>query len=111
MASARLLIFDSDAKRHPFSVAAMAILEQSDLDVETDATKAAEQPAAEAFDGLVLGIDSKDGKELELLAAGRTNDPSLPAVVVCRKPTAENAVAAMRAGVTEFLTEPIDEEK
>lgn len=111
MASARLFIFDSDSKRQPFYVSALALLEPSAVVFEPDAAKARELLAAETFDGLVLAVDSQGGAELELLAAGRAQDSSLPAVVVCRKPTAENAVAALRAGVTEFLTEPVDEER
>lgn len=111
MASARLLIFDSDAARRPFYESALALVEPSALTVEGDAALVRAILAAETFDGLVLAMDSKDGAELELLAAGRANDPTLPAVVVCRKPTAENALAALRAGVTEFLTEPVDEEQ
>jgi two-component system response regulator HydG len=109
MASARLLIIDSDAARHPFYVAALALLEPTELTVVAEPDRARELLASETFDGLVLGIASADGSELELLAAGRAQDASLPAVVVCRTPTAENAVAALHAGVTEFLTEPLDE--
>lgn len=109
MASARLLIFDADATRLPFYESALAVLEPTELRIETDAARARQALEAEAFDGLVLAVASPDGDELSLLEAGRRQDASLPAVVVCRKPTAENAVAALRAGVIEFLAEPVAE--
>lgn len=109
MASARLLIFDPDATHHAFYVAALANLEPTELRTETDADAVRALLEVESFDGLILAVDSTDGSELELLSAARRVDPGLRAVIVCRKPTAENAVAALRFGVTEFLTEPLDE--
>jgi DNA-binding NtrC family response regulator len=108
MASARLLIFDSDLARHPFYVAALANLEPTELRTEAAAEAIPALVECESFDGLILSVDSADGAELEWLAAARRVDPGLRAVIVCRKPTAENAVAALRSGVTEFLTEPVE---
>ena len=38
-------------------------------------------------------------------SAARSVDPAFTAVVISRKPTADNAVAALRLGVVEYLTE------
>lgn len=111
MASARLLIFDADAGRRPFYESALANLEPTDLVVVSDPAKASAPTADDPFDGLVIAVDSADGDELELLGKAREADPTIPAVVVCRRPTAENAIAALRAGVTELLTEPVAEEQ
>jgi two-component system response regulator HydG len=107
MASARLFIFDPDPARRTFYEAALADLDPTELAIETDRVRAAKSLADESFDGLILAVVSPGGDELELLTAARRNDAALPAVVVCRKPTAENAVAALRAGVVEFLPEPL----
>jgi two-component system, NtrC family, response regulator HydG len=115
MASARLLIVDplagaaaADAGSY---TRALANLEPTELVVEIDPTKARELTAREPFDGLILAVDSPEGDELELLRAARRDDAGLPAVVVSRKPTAENTLAALRAGVVEFLSEPYDDEQ
>jgi two-component system, NtrC family, response regulator HydG len=117
MASARLCIVDPLAARAaaaPDSAAytrALANLEPTELVVEADSAKARELLGSEPFDGLILAVDSPEGDELELLRAARRDDAGLPAVVVSRKPTAENTLAALRAGVVEFLAEPYTDEQ
>lgn len=108
MASARLFIYDADRLRAPAYEAALANLEPTELVVESDLAKSRRLLAAEAFDGAILAVATEQGSELELLTAARALDPNFAAVVVCRRPTAENAVAALKLGVVEYLTEPVD---
>ena len=110
MASTRLLIFDADASRGSFYASALANMEPTALVVETDAERMRRLVETEPFDGLIVAVDSPDGAELEMLPDARRADASLPCAVVCRRPTAENAVAALRAGVGEFLVEPVTED-
>ena len=105
MASARLFIYDADRSRAKAYEAALANLEPTELVVEQDFAKAAALLAAEPFDGAIVAVASAEGSELELILAARKLDPEFAAVVVCRKPTAENAVAALKLGVVEYLTE------
>lgn len=105
MASARLFIYDADRSRAKAYETALANLEPTELVVEHDFTKAAALLAAEPFDGAIVAVTSAQGSELELIAAARKLDPAFAAVVVCRKPTAENAVAALKLGVVDYLSE------
>ena len=105
MASARLFIYDADRRRARAYEAALANLEPTELVVEADFAKARALLANESFDGAILAVASPDGEELELVNAARAVDSGFTAVVVCRRPTAENAVAALRLGVVEYLTE------
>jgi DNA-binding NtrC family response regulator len=115
MASARILIVDPLAGAAPADEAAYtrapANLEPTELVVEADPDKARKLLETEPFDGLILAVDTPEGDELELLRIARRDDAGLPAVVVSRKPTAENTLAALRAGVVEFLAEPYDDEQ
>jgi len=111
MASARLCIVDSSADQAAKYARALANLEPTELVVEADPAKARTLLEAESFDGLILAVDSPAGDELELLRAARRDDADLPAVVVSRSPTAENTLAALRAGVVEFLAEPYADER
>jgi DNA-binding NtrC family response regulator len=105
MASARLFIYDADRSRAKAYEAALANLEPTELVVEHDFTKAGALLAAEPFDGAIIAVSSAQGSELELIEAARKLDPAFAAVVVCRKPTAENAVAALKLGVVDYLSE------
>jgi len=108
MASARLFIFDADRSRAKAYETALANLEPTELVVESDLDRARSLLTSEAFDGAILAVASSDGAELELLRAARSVDPAFAAVVISRRPTAENAVAALRLGVVEYLTEATD---
>ncbi|MCE9605871.1 MAG: sigma-54 dependent transcriptional regulator [Planctomycetia bacterium] len=108
MASARLFIFDADRARAAAYETALANLEPTELVVEADLKRARALLTTESFDGAILAVATEQGSELELLTAARSLDPAFAAVVVCRKPTAENAVAALKLGVVEYLTEPVD---
>lgn len=107
MASARLFIFDADAAARARYEPALANLEPTELLIEGNVAKARAALEREEFDALVVAVDTADGAELSLVAAARASDAELPAVVVCRKPTAENAVAALKLGAVQFLTPPI----
>jgi len=108
MASARLFIYDADRTRAKAYETALANLEPTELVVESEFAKAQSLLSSEAFDGAILAVASTDGAELELLRMARSVDPAFTAVVVSRKPTADNAVAALRLGVVEYLTEAGD---
>ncbi|MGC3965976.1 MAG: sigma-54 dependent transcriptional regulator [Pirellulales bacterium] len=111
MASARLFIFDADPAARARYEAALANLEPTELLLERNLAAARKVLESESFDGLVIAVDTADGAELQLVAAARASDAELPAVVVCRKLSTENAVAALRLGEVEFLTPPVNDEQ
>lgn len=111
MASARLFIFDADPAALGTYETALANLEPTEVVVASDFAKARGLAEAESFDGLIVAVDSAEGSELALVAAARSQDADLPAVIVCRKPTTENAVAALELGNVDFLVPPLSDDK
>ncbi|MBA4017092.1 MAG: hypothetical protein C0483_07970 [Pirellula sp.] len=111
MASARLFIFDADPAALGSYERALANLEPTEVVVESDLAKARKLAEEEPFDGLIIAVDSAGGSELALVTAARSQDADLPAVIVCRKPTTDNALAALQLGHVDFLTPPLDDDK
>src|SRR5690606_9419617 len=86
--------------------------------VETAASPAAVLAAVgkSAFDALLIDLnytrDTTSGREgLELLEAVRQLEPELPVIVMTAWGTIDLAVAAMRAGASDFIEKPWDNQR
>src|SRR5690349_12633645 len=98
MGSARLLIYDSDQAAAGSCELELTNLEPTELIIASDLDKGRKLAEEEAFDRLVVAVHTPAGMELEHVVAARNVDAEVPAVAVCRKPTAENALAALKLG-------------
>jgi DNA-binding NarL/FixJ family response regulator len=77
------------------------------LDVGTskDAAKAF---AARNFDVLLADIDMPGNSQLELLTFIRDQRVAVPVVLMTRRPTIDSAIDALRHGVVDYMTKPLD---
>src|SRR5688572_24202288 len=59
-------------------------------------------------DLIVTDLDMPNMDGMQLLARAREQSSSLPVIVVTSATELETAVAAMRAGASDYLTKPVD---
>ncbi len=109
-AQGAILIVDDEAS---IRESLQTLLELEGFTVETASTgeeglaKMAEQP----MDLVLLDFALPDRNGLEILRDIRDRDPELGVIMITAYGTVENAVAAMRAGATNFIQKPWDNEK
>ncbi len=60
------------------------------------------------FDLLLADINMPGNTNLELLSFIRDRGVSVPVVLMTRQPTLDSAVEALRRGVVDYLTKPVD---
>ncbi|HET7010896.1 MAG TPA: diguanylate cyclase [Anaerolineales bacterium] len=60
------------------------------------------------FDIIVLDVYMPGATGLEVFAAARQTDPDIQAIVLTGSASLENAIEALRGGVFDFLTKPIE---
>src|SRR4051812_12705483 len=60
------------------------------------------------FDLLLADINMPGNTNLELLSFIRDRGVSVPVVLMTRQPTVDSAVQALRCGVVDYLTKPVD---
>jgi DNA-binding NtrC family response regulator len=94
------------------------LLKGEPFEVETATSPAAVQAAVARapFDALLMDLnytrDTTSGREgLELLEAVRRLEPELPVIVMTAWGTIDVAVAAMRAGASDFIEKPWDNQR
>ena len=63
------------------------------------------------LDAILIDHQLPDGKTLALLSDLRTRRPALPILVLTANGSIEDAVAAVRAGATDFLVKPLAPER
>ncbi len=93
-----------------FRVMAEEALLREGFEVKTAATLARARSALERFTPDVIVLDRRlpDGDGLDLIEAAREHGASAPLVIVVTAyGDVENAVQALRAGATDYLTKPI----
>jgi DNA-binding NtrC family response regulator len=109
-AQGAILIVDDEAS---IRESLQTLLEMEGFKVQTASTgeeglaKLAEQP----MDLVLLDFALPDRNGLEILRDIRDRDPELGVIMITAYGTVENAVAAMRAGATNFIQKPWDNEK
>ena len=77
------------------------------LDVGTG-KEAAKAFNARSFDVLLADIDIPGNANLELLNFIRARGFSVPVVLMTRQPTIDSAIGALRHGVVDYITKPLD---
>jgi len=74
----------------------------------TDLRRATEELAQGTPDVLFLDLNLPDGSGLELLATQGTNGGGPETVLITGQATVETAIDALRHGVSDYLTKPVD---
>ena len=74
----------------------------------TGGRAALERLASGSWDAAVLDIGLPDMSGLEVLAALRQRHASLPVLVITAHGHLENAIAARKAGATDYMVKPLD---
>jgi len=77
------------------------------FDVSTG-KEAAKAFAARTFDVLLADINMPGNANLELLSFIRDRGVSVPVVLMTQKPTIDSAIGALRHGVVDYITKPLD---
>ena len=101
-----LLIEDNEATRFGF----MRFFSKEGYEVKEagDLAGAADALAAERFDAIILDINLPDGNGIDFIDMVRSNDSSIPIIVITGSGDVPLAVKAMQSGADNFLTKPID---
>ena len=74
----------------------------------TGGRAALDRLAAGSWDAVVLDIGLPDISGLEVLAALRRRHPALPVLVITAHGHLDNAIAARKAGATDYMVKPLD---
>ncbi len=108
MKRAHVLIVDDDSASQSDYDQAFAELSDSEVRFAKSQSQAIELLQSEAFDLLIVALHPFDADGLELIASARQQDSGLPVILVSDRPSIENVTAALRLGVAEYLTKPLD---
>ena len=74
-----------------------------------DATRALEEYARRSFDLVVVDLLMPDVDGLQLVAAMREHQPDQEVLLVSARQELSDSLRALRAGVADYLTKPVDE--
>ncbi len=102
---ARILVVDDEANLR--RILALVLVEDGHTVAEAGgAREAASLVATGPYDLVITDQKMPDGDGLEVLAAAREADPTLPVVMLTAFASVELAVEAMRHGAFDFITKP-----
>lgn len=101
-----LLIEDNESTRFGF----VRYFSKDGFEIHESATLAAATAALTArhFDIIVLDINLPDGNGIDFITTARTNDPTIPIIVITGEGDIPLAVEAMQRGADNFMTKPVD---
>ena len=105
-----LLVIDDEPEIRE-SLETLLTLEGFEIEAAADATSGWRRLEKKPFDLVLLDVSLPDRSGLDLLKDIRAVDSSLPVVMITAYGSVENAVQAMRAGATNYVTKPWDNEK
>ncbi len=102
---ARVLVVDDEANLR--TILALLLLEDGHQVTEAAGVREATSLVGSGpFDLVITDQKMPDGEGLEVLAAAREADPTLPVVMLTAFASVELAVEAMRRGAFDFVTKP-----
>ncbi|MBI3896616.1 MAG: sigma-54-dependent Fis family transcriptional regulator [Acidobacteria bacterium] len=104
-----LLIDDEPDIRE--SLEALLSMEGFAVESAADAASGLERLEKKPFDLVLLDVALPDRSGLEVLEEIRAANPALPVVMITAYGSVENAVQAMQAGASNYVTKPWDNEK
>ena len=107
MPQARVLIADDDAQFRSLLVRRAEKMGLS-VTVREDGQQAIQALQQDRFDLLVLGLYMPGFTGLEVVQQALARDPQMQAIILTGAATVETAVEALRAGVYDYLTKPLE---
>lgn len=107
MAQARVLIADDDVQFRSLLVRRAQKMGLSVTEL-VDGKQAVEALQREKFDLLVVDLYMPGFTGLEVVQHALARDPDLPAIILTGAATVETAVEALRSGVYDYLTKPLE---
>lgn len=107
MDQARVLIADDDDQFRSLLVRRAKKIGLSVTERE-DGRQAIEALQREKFDLLVVDLYMPEFTGLEVIQHALARDPDLPAIILTGAATVETAVEALRSGVYDYLTKPLE---
>jgi DNA-binding NtrC family response regulator len=109
-AQGSILIVDDEASIRE-SLQTLLELEGFTVEIASNGEEGLAKMAEQPMDLVLLDFALPDRNGLEILRDIRDRDPELGVIMITAYGTVENAVAAMRAGATNFIQKPWDNEK
>ena len=106
-AGARILIADDEPDLRQMLVRRAAKMGLSVVEAE-DGSQAIETLSRDSFDLIIVDLHMPGKNGLEVIQATQEIDPDVPTILITGGGTMETAVEALRAGVYDFLTKPLD---
>jgi two-component system response regulator HydG len=106
-AKARILVVDDDSSART-AVGSLLDSEGYQVDSAADGAAALERLAELPPDAIVTDLDMPVMNGMQLLAELRSRGHGVPVIVVTSAAEVRSAVAAMRAGATDYITKPVD---
>jgi DNA-binding NtrC family response regulator len=105
-----LLIVDDEASLRDFL---SIVFEQDEWDVEAAASLADARAAIQKREPDVVLCDLMltDGSGIDLLKEFRTQNPSIPFIMITAHTSTKSAVEALKAGATDYIAKPFDVEE
>lgn len=103
----RILIADDDEQFRKLLVRRAKRMGLSVVEAE-DGQRAIDEIKTGAFDVLLLDLNMPKHTGLEVVQAAQEVDPDLQAVILTGGATIETAIEALRAGVYDYLTKPLE---
>ena len=107
MPQARVLIADDDAQFRSLLVRRAEKMGLS-VTVREDGQQAIQALQQDRFDLLVLDLYMPGFTGLEVVQQSLARDPEMQAIILTGAATVETAVEALRAGVYDYLTKPLE---
>ncbi len=105
--SGRVLIADGDPQFRSLLVRRAEMMGLSVLEAE-DGNEAMDALEQERFDLIVSDLYMPGHTGLEVIQKAQENDPEIHAIILTASATMEAAIEALRAGVYDYLTKPLE---
>jgi diguanylate cyclase (GGDEF)-like protein len=105
--SGRVLVADDDPQFRDLLVRRSKKMGLSVLEVE-DGNEAMEALEAERFDLIISDLYMPGHTGLEVIQRAQEKDPEIHAIILTASATVETAIEALRSGVYDYLTKPLE---
>jgi DNA-binding NtrC family response regulator len=111
MHEARVLVVDDNASEMERCVAALSSMPNVRAEGLLRSTEALTRLGGETFDLLVTDLRMPVVDGIDLLRVAAVQDPDLPVLVLTGFPSVDTALAALKAGASDYLTKPVHPEE